>query len=110
MGHIGPLAATTRDLALVYDTIAGPDPADPLTMAQPPHHFLDFHKEDLTSMKIGVFWDWFNDADPVIVEVGLMDRGTAEGQTQGLSKLGLTFAQPGGCPCAHAKIRLTRQC
>ncbi|WOD40549.1 AtzE family amidohydrolase [Nodosilinea sp. E11] len=36
LDHVGPMARTLTDLATVYDTMQGPDPADPVCTQQPP--------------------------------------------------------------------------
>ena len=36
LDHVGPLARTTRDLALAYDAMQGPDPEDPICTARSP--------------------------------------------------------------------------
>ncbi|WP_448613824.1 AtzE family amidohydrolase [Modestobacter sp. URMC 112] len=35
LDHVGPMAATSRDLAAAYDALAGPDDADPVSSAVP---------------------------------------------------------------------------
>jgi Asp-tRNA(Asn)/Glu-tRNA(Gln) amidotransferase A subunit family amidase len=40
MDHVGPVARTVRDLAVLLQAIAGPDPYDPLCGAEPPPDFL----------------------------------------------------------------------
>ncbi|MGA8399217.1 MAG: AtzE family amidohydrolase [Stellaceae bacterium] len=35
LDHLGPLARSTRDLALAYDATQGPDPRDPVCVARP---------------------------------------------------------------------------
>jgi AtzE family amidohydrolase len=36
LDHVGPLARSLRDLAIVYDAMQGPDPADPVCTQRPP--------------------------------------------------------------------------
>src|SRR6266849_7533313 len=36
LDHVGPLARSTRDLALAYDAMQGPDPSDPVCTDRPP--------------------------------------------------------------------------
>lgn len=36
LDHLGPMARSVRDLALAYDAMQGPDPADPACTARPP--------------------------------------------------------------------------
>jgi len=68
VAHMGPMAATVSDAALLYLAIQGPDPADGPSMAQP-HN--DFQMSDLQAgppakLRIGLFHDWNADSDPVI--------------------------------------------
>ena len=37
----GPMAKTVKDTTLLFSAMAGPDPSDPLTLAEPGHHFFD---------------------------------------------------------------------
>lgn len=67
MGHLGPIGATTADVALVYATIAGPDPQDPLTHHRPPVTLEGWDAADLNGLTLGIFPDWFDHADPEIV-------------------------------------------
>ena len=53
----GPMARTPRDLALLLDTIAGPDPRDP--HALPPHSsFAEGLTADIRGCRIGWIGDW----------------------------------------------------
>ena len=67
VAHIGPLAATARDAALAYSLIAGPDPADPNSLNQPPLSLERFEDFDLWGLRIGVYWPWFNHASPQVI-------------------------------------------
>ena len=67
VGHIGPLAATVEDATLLYELIAGPDSADPITLNQPQRHSA--RPLDLESLRIGVYWDWFRDAETPVVDL-----------------------------------------
>ncbi len=50
----GPMARTVAETALLFSVQAGPDPADPLTLAEPGHTFLDalVAPEDLRGWRI----------------------------------------------------------
>jgi Asp-tRNA(Asn)/Glu-tRNA(Gln) amidotransferase A subunit family amidase len=61
VGHLGPIAATAEDAALVYAAIAGPDPADPYTHGQPPIENAAYEGR-LSGVRIGVYREWFSDA------------------------------------------------
>jgi amidase len=53
----GPMARTVRDLALLLDTLAGPDPRDPHALpAHPP--FADALAADIRGRRIGWIGDW----------------------------------------------------
>jgi Asp-tRNA(Asn)/Glu-tRNA(Gln) amidotransferase A subunit family amidase len=67
VAHVGPIAATAEDAALVYLAITGPDPRDPNTQAQPRAEVHGFDGS-LRGVRIGVFRDWFSDASREIAE------------------------------------------
>ncbi len=67
VGHVGPLGATVRDVALAYALIAGPDPRDPNSIHQPPHHLDGLGRDDLEGVRIGVYRPWLEHATPEIV-------------------------------------------
>jgi Asp-tRNA(Asn)/Glu-tRNA(Gln) amidotransferase A subunit family amidase len=70
LAHVGPLAATARDAALCYLTIAGIDPLDPNTHRQPEPDLRAFDDADdgsLASLRIGVYRAWYSDADADVV-------------------------------------------
>lgn len=60
VAHIGPIAASTTDTAIVWGIIAGPDPLDPDTLFQPAPDLMEWDKIDLSGLIIGVFRPWFN--------------------------------------------------
>lgn len=68
MGHLGPLAATATDAALVYACIAGPDERDPLTANQPPVSLAGWNVPDLTGMVVGIYPPWFEHATFPVVD------------------------------------------
>src|SRR6056297_583674 len=67
VGHLGPIGAYTHDVALAYATLAGPDPADPKTLRQPPVTIEGWDRDDLDGVTLGVFGDWFRHADAEVV-------------------------------------------
>ena len=81
VAHLGPIAASAADAALLYGTIAGPDPADPGSLAQPPVRVDELGGGDITGLVLGIFRPWFEDADTDIVAscdrtvVALVDAG-----------------------------------
>ncbi|EXG79695.1 amidase [Cryptosporangium arvum] len=52
--HVGPMATTARDCALLLSVIAGPDPADPTTSEVPVPRYLEGLTGDLTGVRVGV--------------------------------------------------------
>lgn len=54
LDHVGPLARTARDAALIYKAVAGPDPRDPTTAHQPPVGDISFNRTDLKGLRVGV--------------------------------------------------------
>jgi Asp-tRNA(Asn)/Glu-tRNA(Gln) amidotransferase A subunit family amidase len=67
VAHAGPISASVEDTALAYQVMAGPDPADPLSQAQPSVTLDGWNNPDLTGMRLGIYWDWFRHADPEVV-------------------------------------------
>lgn len=68
VAHLGPIAATLEDLALLYALMAGPEEDDPHTYGQPP---LGFEQPDegVEGMKIGIYTPWFEDATEDVLSV-----------------------------------------
>ncbi|MDB5102067.1 MAG: gatA [Cyanobacteria bacterium RYN_339] len=63
LAHVGPLAASAEDAALLYMLMAGKDAGDPTTWHQP----APTQAADLRGLKLGVFRPWFEDADDAVV-------------------------------------------
>lgn len=82
-GHTGPIAATAGDLAAAYAMIAGPDPKDPSGLHQPPPHLGDLGAPDLSGLTLGIYREWFDDAEPGVVSA-------AEALVKGLQAQGAT--------------------
>jgi len=72
VGYLGPIAANAEDAALVYRTIAGPDPLDPNTAQQPPVAVDPARMYGLDGVRIGVYRPWFEHATGEVV--GHCDR------------------------------------
>jgi Asp-tRNA(Asn)/Glu-tRNA(Gln) amidotransferase A subunit family amidase len=68
VGHIGPIAGSVRDLVYAYAVLAGPDPCDRATIAQPNVSITGWDREDLTGVTFGVYPPWFEHSTPEIVE------------------------------------------
>jgi AtzE family amidohydrolase len=52
--HVGPLATSVRDLALAYDVMQGPDPADPVCAERPVEACLARMDEGIRGLRIAV--------------------------------------------------------
>jgi len=61
LDHVGPLARTTEDLALVYDALQGPDPQDPACAGRAIEPALPHLGHSPTTLRIGVLDGWFHD-------------------------------------------------
>jgi len=61
------MAGNAVDLSLLYSIIAGPTSDDPYSMLQPAVSIPQFTNEKL-NFKIGVDWQWAEQADPVTVD------------------------------------------
>ena len=79
--HIGPIATTAVDTAILYSAIAGPDPADPVTLHQSPVILPDLENFDISDVTLGIYPEWFNHATPDIVS-------TCQSLVQQLKKMG----------------------
>ncbi len=52
----------------MYNIIAGGHPSDQFSMHQPRPHTAKFNDiKDLSDLKVGVYWDWVNDASPEVL-------------------------------------------
>jgi Asp-tRNA(Asn)/Glu-tRNA(Gln) amidotransferase A subunit family amidase len=63
VAHIGPIGASVADVALGYSLMAGPDPQDDNTHGHPLATLGALASNDLTGVKLGIYSDWFDDAD-----------------------------------------------
>ena len=80
VGNAGPIAGNVRDLALTYLTMAGPDPDDPHSHAQP-RPTLDGFLDSVQGLRIGVFTEWFDHSREEVRQAarGLLDQLVAQG-------------------------------
>jgi Asp-tRNA(Asn)/Glu-tRNA(Gln) amidotransferase A subunit family amidase len=67
VAHLGPLANTALDAALLYSVIAGRDARDPNTLGQPMPHLEGVPDAQLKGMSIGIVPAWFEHADAEVV-------------------------------------------
>ncbi|WP_408891027.1 amidase [Myxococcus faecalis] len=67
VGHVGPLGLTVDDVAAAYALLAGPDGKDLVSQGQPPHHLSGYERADLTGVRLGICWPYFEDASADVV-------------------------------------------
>ncbi len=67
VGHVGPIAATARDLALAYAVMAGPHEGDPHSVHQAAPTLAGLGDRDLTGVRVGIYRPWYQDAAEEIV-------------------------------------------
>jgi len=67
VAHIGPLAGTATDAALAYAVMSGPDLRDPNSLHQPLPTLENWDQLNLRGVKLGVYKQWFQHADPEVV-------------------------------------------
>jgi Asp-tRNA(Asn)/Glu-tRNA(Gln) amidotransferase A subunit family amidase len=101
VGHVGPIGATVRDCALVYAAIAGEDPEDSRSWAQPTPERVAraLVDDDLTGLRVGVYEPYFADAEPAIVAA--CERAVAALVTRGATRQTLTVEHLELCRVAH---------
>lgn len=58
LDHLGPFARTAGDLALAYDAMTGPDPADHACMTGPTAAVLPL-PEGIGGLRVGILGGWF---------------------------------------------------
>jgi len=59
LDHVGPLARTTKDLALAYDAMQGPDPADPVCADRPLEPVTPLLERGAQRLRIAVAGGYF---------------------------------------------------
>ncbi|CAN0575545.1 unnamed protein product, partial [Ectocarpus sp. 12 AP-2014] len=83
LDHIGPLANSIEDAAIVLGSIAGYDPLDPTSISSTGMNFREFMGQPITGLRIGIDRDYNSQVDP---EVG----NALEVVAHQLEKLGAT--------------------
>ncbi len=82
LDHIGPLARTVEDLAVIYDVLQGPDASDPACSAraaEPAAPVLRLGVEDLRVAVLGdYFYQWADDNARTAVEQAAVALGATE--------------------------------
>ena len=59
LDHIGPMARSVADLALAYDVLQGPDPADPACTTRAPEPASADLAKGAAGLRVGVLGGWF---------------------------------------------------
>ncbi len=67
VAHIGPIASSARDTALLYAMIAGKDSKESLTQHQPEPDIST--EADIKGIRFGIYPEWFYDCDEGIHEL-----------------------------------------
>ena len=67
VAHLGPIAGSATDTALAYAVMAGPDLRDPNSLHQPLPSLQNWDQLNLNGLKLGVYKQWFQHADPEVV-------------------------------------------
>ncbi len=84
LGHIGPIAASVKDAAIMYAAMGGSNPHDQISLIQPKLHLHGFNDSGVTNgLRIGIFKPWFDDASPEIVKAceNVIEKLKAQGAT-----------------------------
>ena len=68
LAYIGPIATSAADCARTYALIAGADPRDPHSLGHPPVTLDEAAPSSLAGVRLGVYWPWFRDAAPEVVQ------------------------------------------
>jgi len=100
VGHPGPLAASVADAALAYQILAGPDPADKLTLVQPAVHVAQLDQlDDLKGVRIGVYEAWNKHAQEDVVKA--VDLALATLTARGATVVPINIPNLGVANMAH---------
>ena len=59
LDHLGPMARCTRDLALAYDAMLGPDPKDPVCTDRPPEPVTESLATSIAGLRIATAGGYF---------------------------------------------------
>lgn len=59
LDHVGPLARSTEDLAIVYDALQGPDPTDPACAGRPLEPTARDVRLGVENLRVAVLGDYF---------------------------------------------------
>ncbi len=104
--HVGPLARTVRDAALMLTTIAGADPLDATTSRQPVPDYVAALDGSVAGLRIGVAGDFYADGLDATVTAALAEAMTALGG-QGARVEPIAVPDPGPIVsgCSNVMVR-----
>lgn len=92
LDHVGIIARSAEDVALMLQAVAGPDPKDPTTLARPAPDYRVALDEPVSGLRIGVPRQWLAHG----VETGLLDA--IETALAVFSRLGATISDAALAP------------
>jgi amidase len=70
LDHVGPMARSAVDAAVILTAIAGPDEQDPTTLAEPSPNFAESASGSMRGVRLGVDTRWNTaDVDPAVQNV-----------------------------------------
>ncbi len=100
VAHLGPIGASVEDAALMYAVIAGPDPAEPLTLQQPPVCLEGWQTPDLRGVRVGVYPEWSHHASQDVIEAN--EKMVAEFEKAGAELVEVSIPELDAMRVAHA--------
>jgi AtzE family amidohydrolase len=80
--HIGPLARSVRDLAMIFDLLQGPDPRDSVCSDRPPEPCLPQLKQGIDGLRIAIADEYFTQGALPEALAAVEQVATALGATQ----------------------------
>jgi aspartyl-tRNA(Asn)/glutamyl-tRNA(Gln) amidotransferase subunit A len=88
--HVGPLARTVEDAAIVMDAIAGFDPLDPVSLHAPATQLAASLLQPATPPRLGIVRKpFFDDLDPEVAAAMDVALGVLRGLAAGVQDVGL---------------------
>ena len=82
LDHLGPLARSAEDLALIYDVLQGPDATDPACVVRPVEPTLPLLRQGAEGLRVAVLGDyfhqWADDDARMAVEQAAIALGASE--------------------------------
>lgn len=100
VAHLGPIGASVEDAALMYTLIAGPDPAEPLTLQQPAVRLNGWQTPDLRGLRMGVYPEWSHHASQDVIEAN--EVMVAEFEKAGAELVEVSIPELDAMRVAHA--------